>query len=165
MIQPKDKSRSVYFEYGTYSVTVRRSLRKFLDTHQLSIIIEIVPLHFLKVLSLSIYATSHPPEPRFEALAPVTVIQCTEFLLVCCNHVFKCLKLLPTQSGLHHREQKEVTRVPGLTVRRMGQQLHRSPPQKINSQMGGMGRGIVMVQQDAPQSSSCALFSQFLENL
>ena len=51
------------------------------------------------------------------------------------------------------------------TVRRMGPQLHRSPLQKIHCQMGGMGRGIVMVQQVAPQSSSCALSSQFLENL
>ena len=50
------------------------------------------------------------------------------------------------------------------TVRRMGQQLHRSPPQKIHCQIGGMGRGIVMVQQDVPQSSSRALSSQFLEN-
>ena len=47
------------------------------------------------------------------------------------------------------------------TVRRMGQLLHRSPPQKIHCQIGGMGRGIVMVQQDAPQSSSWSLFSQF----
>ena len=53
---------------------LRGSLRKFLDTHQLSTIIEILPLHFIKLLSLSIYATSHPPEPRLEALAPVTVI-------------------------------------------------------------------------------------------
>ena len=51
------------------------------------------------------------------------------------------------------------------TVRRMRQQLHRSPPHKIHCQMGGMGRGIVMVQQDAPQSSSWVLFSQFLETL
>ena len=56
---------------------IRGSLRKFLDTQQLSTIIEILPLHFIKVLSLSIYATSHPSEPRFEALAPVTVIRCT----------------------------------------------------------------------------------------
>ena len=68
----------------------RGSLRKFLDTHQLSIIIEILPLHFLKVLSLSIYATLHPPEPWLEALAPVTVIQCTELPLVCWNHAFRC---------------------------------------------------------------------------
>ena len=93
---------------------LRGSLRKFLDTHQLSTIIEILPLHYLKVLSLSIYATSHPPEPRFEALAPVTVIQCTELPLVCCSRVFQYWKPLPTQSGLHRREQKEVTRVPGL---------------------------------------------------
>ena len=39
------------------------------------------------------------------------------------------------------------------TVRRMGQQLHSSPPQKIQCQMGGMGRGIVMVQQDAPSAA------------
>ena len=51
------------------------------------------------------------------------------------------------------------------TVRRMGQQLHRSPPHKIHCLMGGMGRGIVMVQEDAAQSNSWALFSQFLENL
>ena len=35
---------------------IRGSLRKFLDAHQLSTIIEILPLRFLKVLSLSIYA-------------------------------------------------------------------------------------------------------------
>ena len=69
------------------------------------------------------------------------------------------------QSGLHLKEQKEVTRVPGLDCKEMGQQLHRSPPQKIHCKMGGMGRGIVMVQQDAPQSSSWVLFLQFLENL
>ena len=51
------------------------------------------------------------------------------------------------------------------TVRRMDEQLHRSPSQKIHCQMGGVGRGIVMVQQDATQSSSWALFSQCLENL
>ena len=72
------------------------------------------PLHFLKVLSLRIYATSHPPEPWSEALEPVTIIQCTELPLVCCNRVYKCWKPLPTQSGLHRREQKEVTRVPDL---------------------------------------------------
>ena len=31
--------------------------QKVLDTNQLSTIIEILPLHFLQVLSLSIYAT------------------------------------------------------------------------------------------------------------
>ena len=46
------------------------------------------------------------------------------------------------------------------TVRRVGQQLHRSPPQKIHCQMGGMDRGIVTVQQDAPQSSSWELFGE-----
>ena len=51
------------------------------------------------------------------------------------------------------------------TVRRMGQQLHRIPPQKIHCQMGGMGIGIFIVQQNAPQSSSWVLFSQFLGNL
>ena len=60
-----------------YRVHVRGSLRKLLDTHQLSTIIEILPLHLIIILSLSIYAMSHPPEPRFEALAPVTVIRCT----------------------------------------------------------------------------------------
>ena len=99
---------------STFLNLVRGSLRKFLDTHELSTIIEISPLHFLKVLSLSIYATSHPPEPRFVALASVTVIHCTELPFVCCNHVFKCWKPLPTQSGLNRREQEEVIRVPGL---------------------------------------------------
>ena len=61
--------------------------------------------------------------------------------------------------------RKKSSRCQIWTVRRTGQQLQRSPPQKIHRQMGGMGRGIVMVQQDAPEFSSWALFSQFLENL
>ena len=111
---------------------VQGSLRKFLDTHLLSTIIEILPLHFLKVLSLRIYATSHPPEPRLEALAPVTVIQCAELRLVCCNRIFWCWKPLPMQSGLHRREQKEVTRVPGLDCKEDGSTAAQSPPQKIH---------------------------------
>ena len=51
------------------------------------------------------------------------------------------------------------------TVRRMDQQLRRSLSQKILCQMSIVGRGIFMVQQDATQSSSWALFSQCLENL
>ena len=144
---------------------IRGSLRKFLDTHQLSTIIEILPLHFLKVLSLSIYATSHPPEPRLEALAPVTVIQCTGLPLVCSNHAFRCEKPLPRQSGLHHREQKEVTQVPGLDCKDDGSTAAQESSSENPCQMGGMDRGILMVQQDAPQSSSWALFSQFLGNL
>ena len=71
------KSKSNLLTIAILPTFLRGSLRKFLDTHQLGTIIEILPLHFIKVLSLSIYATSHPPEPRFEALAPVTVIRCT----------------------------------------------------------------------------------------
>ena len=70
------------------------------------------------------------------------------------------------QSGIYRREQKEVTRVPGLDCEEDGTTAaQESPPQKIHYQMGGMGRDIVMVQQHAPQSSCWALFSQFLKNL
>ena len=128
---------------------VRGSLRKFLDTHQLSTIIEILPLHFLKVLSLNIYATSHPPEPRLEALVPVTVIQCTEL-----QPHLQVLKTTSQAVGPSVGNRKKSPRCQVWTARRMGQQLHRSLPQKIYCQMDDMGRGIVMVQQDAPQSSS-----------
>ena len=75
------------------------------------------------------------------------------------------LKTASMQSDFHHRKQKEVTRVPGLDCKEDGSTAAQEPPQKIHCQMGGMGRGIVMVQQDAPHSSSWALFSQFLGNL
>ena len=97
------------------------------------------PLHFLKVRYLSIYAMSHPPEPRFIALATVTVIQCTELHLVCCNCIFKYWKPLPMQSGLHHREQKEVTRVPGLHCKEEGTTAAQESPSENHLSNGWHG--------------------------
>ena len=94
-----------------------------------------------------------------EALAPVTVIQCTELPLACCNHVFRCWKPLPMQLGLHRREQKEVTQVPDLDCKEDGLTAAQESPSENPLSNGWHG------QQDAPQSSSWVLFSQFLGNL
>ena len=90
-----------------------------------------------------------------------------------CHPVYRAPLGMP--SGVENRfpgsqafttgNRKQSPRCEVWAVRRVGQLLHRNPPQKIHCQMGVMGRSIVMVQQDVPQSSSWALFSQFLGNL
>ena len=70
----------------------------------------------------------------------VAVIQCTELPLVCCNRVFKYWKPLPTQSVLHRREQKEVTRVPGLHCKEDGTTAAQESPSENHSSNGWHGQ-------------------------
>ena len=137
-------------------IRVRGSLRKFLDTRQLSTIIENLPLHFLKVLSLN-----HDSKHWCQSLS--SSAQSSPWYTVTVSSSVK--NRFPCSRALTVGNRKKSPRYQVWTVRRMGQQLHGSPPQKIHCQMGGMGRGIVMVQLDAPKSSSWALFSQFFKNL